>query len=140
MSQPPDPAQLFRQAGAPYTVQRHAIWEALSQRRDHPTADTIYDAVSGGVPGLSRTTVYRTLETLVQIGLATRISHPGAAVRYDPKTTRHHHLICDDCGAVVDLESAQLDALPFPDLDAGGFRVRDFSVSFAGLCTHCGRS
>ena len=127
----------FREAGLPYTAQRRAVLEALSERDDHPTADELLPAVAERLPGVSRTTVYRSLETLVGLGLAARICHPGAATRYDAKTWRHHHLICERCGSVLDLESPELDRLRVPDVEARGFHVRDFSVQLVGLCAAC---
>lgn len=127
----------FRQAGIPFTVQRRAIWAAFCRRRDHPTAENVFQAVAPQLPGLSRTTVYRTLEAFVELGLAQRLGHPGAAVRFDPKITRHHHLICELCGAVTDLEDRRLDRLRLPRLADSAFRVRDFSVQIAGICGTC---
>ena len=146
MSTPTTPPTLeelkrrFGEAGIPLTVQRRAVWDVLARRTDHPTADMVLEDVERELPELSRTTVYRSLETLVQLGLATRLAHPRSAVRYDPKTHRHHHLICDACGAVVDLESPALDRLDLPDLAPGGFELRDYSVQFAGLCESCSTS
>ena len=127
----------FAQEGVPFTPQRGAVWEALSERRDHPTADAVFEEVGERMPGLSRATVYRSLEAFVQIGLAQRVGHLGSAVRYDPKTTRHHHLVCESCGAVIDLESDALDDLTLPRRNLGGFRVRDFSVQLLGTCRTC---
>lgn len=123
--------------GLPFTEQRRQIWEALEGHTGHPSADAIFDAVEPRLPGLSRATVYRTLETFVQVGAVTRIGHPGATVRYDPKTRRHHHLICEECGAVIDVESDALDAISPPDTLPKGFIVRDFSVLYSGRCGAC---
>lgn len=127
----------FAARGIPLTIQRRAILEELRRRDDHPTADGVFEAVARVLPGLSRATVYRTLETLVELELATRICHPGSSARYDPKTGRHHHLICERCGAVLDLELPALDALPIPRTGDTGFVVRDFSVQYTGLCADC---
>jgi len=130
-------AERFRAAGLPFTVQRRLIWDLLAERTDHPSADAIFAAIVEVLPGLSRATVYRTLETFVALGLVQRLGHPGSAVRYDPKTERHHHLICDACGVVVDIDSAELDGLELPRVRRTGFAVRDFSVQIAGLCRDC---
>ena len=57
--------RLCRERGLSLTVQRRAVLEAVLDRGDHPTADQVYDEVKERLPGLSRTTVYRVLETLV---------------------------------------------------------------------------
>ncbi len=126
-----------RRRGMAVTIQRRAVFSELVGRRDHPTADQVYETLVAQLPGLSRTTVYRVLETLVEQGLARKVQHPGAAVRFDPTTGRHHHLVCDRCGRLVDLDDAQVPSLPLPDARKTGFRVHDYSVSFTGLCRSC---
>jgi len=129
--------QRCRELGIPLTVQRRAVYAVLASRSDHPTADQVFEGLHERVPGISKATAYRTLDTLVELGLVVRVSHPGRGARYDAKTARHHHLVCDGCGAVADLESRQLDALALPDLEPTGFRSRDFSVHVLGFCRDC---
>jgi Fur family peroxide stress response transcriptional regulator len=128
-----------RRLGLALTIQRRAVFEELSERRDHPTADQVYDAVRRRLPGLSRTTVYRVLETLVDAGVARKVHHAGTAVRFDPVTGRHHHLVCDSCGCLVDLDDAQVPPLALPRTARSGFRIREYSISFTGLCSSCTR-
>jgi Fur family peroxide stress response transcriptional regulator len=129
----------LRSAGLPVTVQRRKLLEGFLWRTDHPAADTLHADVARLVPGLSRATVYRTLETLVELGLAVRIAHPGWEQRYDPRTDLHHHLVCDRCGRVSDHEAQALDALPLPPARSG-FVASGYSVQFRGLCAGCARS
>src|SRR5580692_3385847 len=96
--------KLCREQGLPVTVQRRVILESLAGREDHPTADQVFEIVAPRLPGLSRTTVYRVLETLVELGVIHKASHLGSAARYDPNTQRHHHLTCLNCHKVVDME------------------------------------
>jgi Fur family peroxide stress response transcriptional regulator len=123
--------------GLPLTVQRRTILEVLAERTDHPTADQVYAAVRQRLPGVSRTTVYRVLDTLVRLGLAVKTAHPGAAVRFDPHTERHHHLLCVRCDRVIDLHAPELDGLRLPDTRRLGFEVEDFSLHIRGLCADC---
>jgi Fur family peroxide stress response transcriptional regulator len=128
-----------RKRGLAVTVQRRTVFEALSARRDHPTADQVYDAVKGRIPGLSRTTVYRVLEALVDAGFARKVHHSGGVARFDPTTHRHHHLVCEACGRLVDLDDAAVPTLRLPEARGSGFRIKDYSVSFLGLCGACAR-
>jgi Fur family peroxide stress response transcriptional regulator len=128
-----------RRRGLAVTVQRRTVFEALSGRRDHPTADQVYDAVRDRLPGLSRTTVYRVLETLVGAGFARKVQHAGGVARFDPITDRHHHLVCEACGRLVDLDDRVVPALRLPPTRDSGFRITDYSVSFLGLCGSCAR-
>ena len=104
--------QECRRRGLALTVQRRAVFEELSTRRDHPTADQVFDAVQRRLPGLSRTTVYRVLETLVGMGFAQKVHHPDAVVRFDPMTGRHHHLVCESCGRLIDLDDSAVPRVP----------------------------
>ena len=126
-----------RREGLAITVQRRVILEALVGRRDHPTADQVYDDVRARLPGVSRTTIYRVLETLARIGLASKSCHPGPAVRFDPHTEPHHHLLCVECDTMIDVEVPRLGRLPPPDTRGLDFEVDDYSVYFRGVCAAC---
>jgi len=126
-----------RERGMPLTVQRRAVFAELVERRDHPTAEQVYEAVRGRLPGLSRTTVYRVLDTLVELGAARRVLHAGAAVRYDPVTQRHHHLVCEACGRLEDVADARVPRVSLPNVASAGFAITGYSVSFTGICSSC---
>ena len=128
-----------RRRGLAVTVQRRAVFAELAGRRDHPTADQVYDAIRGEIPGLSRTTVYRVLDTLVDARLARKVHHAGGVVRFDPMTGRHHHLVCEGCSRLVDLEDSVVPPLRIPETAGTGFRITDYSVSFTGLCPACAK-
>jgi Fur family peroxide stress response transcriptional regulator len=129
--------QECRRRGLAMTIQRRTVFEELVGRRDHPTADQVYDAVHRRLPSLSRTTVYRVLETLVETGFVRKVHHPDAVVRFDPTPGRHHHLVCEACGSLVDLDDSMVPPVPIPETRNTGFRIRDYSVSFNGLCSSC---
>jgi Fur family peroxide stress response transcriptional regulator len=129
--------QEFRRRGLPLTTQRRVILEELLDRRDHPTADQIFETVRERLPSLSRTTVYRVLEALVDVGAARRVLHPDAVARFDPVTHRHHHLVCERCGALVDLDDEAVARIGLPDTGGMGFEITDYSISFTGICATC---
>ena len=126
-----------REAGFPLTVQRRVILEEMLRRDDHPTAEQVYDAARARVPEISRGTVYRTLEYLVQLGAIGRAHHLGPVMRFDSNIDHHHHLICTRCNRVLDFEDEQLNNLPLPHCEHSGFRVTDYSIHFTGLCAEC---
>ena len=128
-----------RRHGLPLTVQRRVVLEALAGRTDHPTADQLLVDVRTRMPGVSRTTVYRVLETLVRLGLAVKTCTPGSTVRFDPRTERHHHLVCLQCERVMDVHAPSLDALRLPSMRTAGFEISDYSVHFRGTCPECRR-
>ena len=126
-----------RDAGFPLTVQRRTILETVLLRDDHPTAEQILEALPARVPGVSRATVYRTLEALVQLGVIGRAHHLGVATRFDANASHHHHLVCVRCNRVTDFSDSRLDGLPLPDCAGSGFQAADYSVHFTGLCGEC---
>jgi Fur family peroxide stress response transcriptional regulator len=126
-----------RAAGFPLTVQRRVILETMVSRDDHPTAEQIYEAVQERVPEISRATVYRVLESLVQLGAIGRAHHLGTAIRFDSNTSHHHHMVCVRCNRVIDFEDTRLNDLPLPDRSGTGFRTTDYSIHFTGLCAEC---
>ena len=131
--------RLCRARGVPLTVQRRVIYEAVLDHADHPTADDVYERVRRRLPGVSRTTVYRVLETLVRLGVIGKPSSPGSVARYDKSVDRHHHLVCVRCERTMDLEDPSLNRLKFPDTRLLGFTIADYSVHFMGVCQSCRR-
>jgi len=127
-----------RAHGLPVTVQRRRIFEALTGRTDHPTPDQVYAAVKDTLPGVSRTTVYRVLETLVRVGVLAKACSPGAASRVDPRTSRHHHLVCQRCDRLFDVDEEAVEhQIRPPDVRRRGFAIRGYSIYFTGLCAAC---
>jgi Fur family peroxide stress response transcriptional regulator len=129
--------RLCRERGWSLTPQRRAILEAVLERDSHPRADDVYEVLARRRLRVSRATVFRTLESLAQLGLIAKASHPGSAVRYDGRTDRHHHLVCTRCERVIDLSDARLDALRLPDTRRFGFVVSDHQVQLRGTCREC---
>lgn len=129
--------EVFRDNGLPLTIQRRVILEALLGRDDHPTADQVYESVRDRIPGLSKATVYRVLDTLVQVGVVRKVFHTDAVARFDPMIDRHHHLVCQVCGKLVDLEPQAVPDIPIPKGRPSGFKITDYSINFTGICSGC---
>ncbi|NQU09329.1 transcriptional repressor [bacterium] len=117
--------QAHRTARLPVTTQRLAVFAAILEREDHPTADQVYEQVRTRLPRIARMTVYRILGAFARLGLITKTCHPGSAARFDPKIHRHHHLVCRDCDGIIDLEAARLNRVPRPDVRRYGFQIED---------------
>ncbi len=129
--------KILRQKGMPLTFQRRVILETLLDLRSHPPAEEIYSSRAVRKARISRATVYRTLEALVEMGLITKIGREGGAVRYDGRVQLHHHLVCQKCGAVMDFMSEDLSAVSIPDTSELGFVVTGLQVQLRGFCSHC---
>lgn len=129
-----------RESGLAVTTQRQAVFEAILGRSDHPTAEQLYRKVQRKVPQISRMTVHRILGTLVSLGLVAKTCHPGSAARFDPKLSQHHHLVCLDCGRIMDVEDPRLNELPWPHVANEQFQIEDYHVHFRGYCARCRRA
>ena len=129
-----------REGGLPVTTQRRVVFEAILDRRDHPTAEQLYREVRRELPQISRMTVHRILGTFVSLRLVAKTCHPGSAARFDPKVGQHHHLVCLDCGRIMDVEDPRLNRLPWPDINPGEFQIEDYHVHFRGRCARCRRN
>jgi len=129
--------RLCHERGERFTIQRRVILEAVLDLDHHPSADQIFDAVESRLPGIARTTVYRTLEHLTRMGLITRACHPGRVARFDPRIELHHHLVCLHCNDFIDFDDERLNRLPMPDTTAFGFEISDYGVQLRGICKSC---
>lgn len=129
--------QALAAKGLPVTHQRLAVYEALHSAHDHPSAEALHAKLKKKYPSLSLATVYKTLQTFQELGLASLVNYPHVEARYDAITRKHHHAICEKCGRIEDLFDAKLDSLPAPR--AKGFKVTSHSVHFRGLCQSCQR-
>jgi len=120
------------------TPQRLEVLRALQHCQDHPSAECIYQKVKRRYPSVSLATVYKTLETLVEIGEIRVAIVSGGKTRYDMRTDPHHHFVCSECGAVLDVEMnlSCLDTC-FPKSMGPAFSVARSEVVFHGVCPHC---
>jgi Fe2+ or Zn2+ uptake regulation protein len=129
--------RVCRAQGLPLTVQRRAVLEAVLQSPDHPTADRVLQVVQERLPGVSRATVYRTLEALARLGVIAKASLPGHPARYDRLVEPHHHFICRECETIIDVIDKNIDTLPLPDTSRLGIEVTEFTVQLRGVCPAC---
>ena len=128
---------LCQAKGMRLTIQKRVILKNMLGRTDHPTADDVYQDVQQQIPGISRATVYRILDNLVQEGLIQRISHPGSAGRYDGNTNQHHHFLCTSCGQVLDVFFPVDEKQLFRAEQWKNLHVEGYSIYFHGLCERC---
>src|SRR3979411_1444416 len=96
--------QAFDRTGRRRTSQRFFILEHLITRPEHATVEELWSALNKRHTRASRATVYNTLHALVDAGLVREFTLDGKAARYDANLERHHHFVCDSCGAVEDVD------------------------------------
>ena len=135
-------SQSLKQAGLRLTPQRIAICDLLANSHAHPSAQMVFEQLAPDFPSLSLTTVYNTLETLVELGLVNELGSVGdSGVRYDADTEPHINLACTNCGIVIDLPSEHLhEHLTHIEDDVAqqsGYALLGRRVLYYGLCQDC---
>ena len=132
-----DAAERLRGAGLRVTEPRRAVVDALG-KRPHSSADELFDVVARTVPGTSLQSVYNALGDFVDAGLVRRIEPAGRPGLFELRVDdNHHHLVCSECGAVVDVDCVVGDAPCLTPSDAHGFVVHSAEVTFWGVCAQC---
>jgi len=129
-----DAIRSLRESGMRATPQRRAVIAALSGDTTHPIAEDVAARVALTTPGVSLSTVYKTLHELASIGLIRELD-AGGAMRFDPETAHHAHLVCPACGAVEDFD-APLRALE-QLREAAGVSGREVQVTLHAACSAC---
>ncbi|HVX70787.1 MAG TPA: transcriptional repressor [Mycobacteriales bacterium] len=120
------------------TPQRRAVLQAVSQSDDHPTAAEVLDRVSEILPGVGAATIYRTLAMLVESGQILELRVGQSPMRYDRNIERHDHLICNNCGRVIDVELPLDRRRSIDPLEARhDFRVTSYDLRVHGECADC---
>jgi Fur family ferric uptake transcriptional regulator len=126
------------QQGYRMTPQRLMIVSAIEDSDDHISAEEVYSQVLGKYPNVNISTVYRTLDLLEELGLVTKTDLGGGRVRYHPADKgHHHHLVCRDCGAIIDLDEAALSVLKEALLRDYGFIADMRHLGIWGRCVQC---
>ena len=128
----------LRESGYRLTPQRTAIWETLRAAGRHMTADEIAAAVRATLPEVNVSTVYRTLELLVDLDLVTETSLGTSRSYFEVSPEpRHHHFVCERCGAVGHFGD-QLFAPLYALLESlGDFQPTYTRATVFGLCRAC---
>ena len=130
--------QKLHDSGHRITPQRICILRALLELNTHPSAEEIYDQVRQVSPTTSLATVYKTLDTLRDMGEVLEIQPGDGRQHYDGvRPTFHPHVICTQCGEIRDVDIAGLTGLPGQAQSLSGYEIHAQRVEFYGLCAAC---
>jgi Fur family transcriptional regulator, ferric uptake regulator len=133
-------ATRLRDAGERVTRQRLLVAGALAESRRRMSAQDLYERLRDVEPGIGRATVFRTLEALVAAGLARRLEQDGHVYGYvSCAPEHHHHVACDRCGRVDEIDEAFISPLTERLSAELGFQVDDARLDFYGRCAACAR-
>jgi len=125
------------------TPQRRAVLDVLRSSHDHPSAANVLERCRQRTPGIGAATVYRSLAHLVSTGQALELHLGNGAARYDANIEHHDHVVCDSCGAALDVPadvSGSADALAKRVRElasSNGFDVTSYDLRFHGQCSTC---
>jgi Fur family ferric uptake transcriptional regulator len=135
-----DITDALNKQGYRLTPQRLMVVSAIEESDDHISAEEIYSQVVAKYPNVNISTVYRTLELLKRLGLVTETDLGGGRVRYHPADKgHHHHLICQECGAMIDLDESLLEPLKDALLREHDFIADLRHLAIHGRCVKCQR-
>ena len=115
--------------------QRSLVLNIVNNNCSHPTAYMVYQECIKEIPNISLGTVYRNLNTLVEIGLIQKLDIPNQMTRYD-KVLNHDHFVCLKCGQVYDLEKSNITYDEF----INGNKVYTCKIRYEGICHDCLRN
>ena len=128
----------FKELGIKTTIPRVVIYQSLKKFAHHPSAEEIYQGIQKKYPGVSIATVYKTLDMLVQNGLAHKVVTDEDKVRYDARTDQHIHLYCNKTKKIVDYEDHNLEQLILEYLhknEIPGFNFQQIQINIKGEIT-----
>lgn len=131
-------AATLRRHGYKLTSQRRTVIGSIASSPDHLTPAAIYEKVHQDYPSIGLATIYRTLEILDKLGLICELHAGGSCRSYTIGAPgHHHHLICSNCGEVVDFSGYDLSSLEKRLSRETGFEIEDHLLEFIGLCQNC---
>ncbi len=133
-----DPASAHAAAGKRSTKRDQILGTFLTQE-GHLSADDLFDLVRRQHPGVGRATVYRTLQWMVDRGVARKVDFGEGRSRFEPtyRHPRHFHLICTTCHRSSEFLSSDVEASMEEIADARHFAATQVVVQIVGTCEEC---
>jgi Fur family ferric uptake transcriptional regulator len=138
--------KMFREKGLKMTNQRMLVLEIMAERPEqHLTAEEIYDLAKKEGSAIGLSTIYRTVQVLVDLSVIDKVSFDDGFARYelgsfDTKSKHHHHhAICSRCHKVFSFKGDLLEPLEQALIDRSGFYVTNHEVKLFGYCRECRR-
>jgi Fur family ferric uptake transcriptional regulator len=126
----------FKRKGLKLTPQRKLILDIIHDE-ENLTAETIISHVQGRMPGVHKSTIYRTLEILEKAGCVYKSALGNQLIYHHPEEGHHHHLVCRQCGKSIDCAEDLFAPVERTIGKEYGFRVDFKHVVMSGLCEEC---
>ena len=130
--------EMLRKNGCRLTPQRLAMLRILAKSAGHPSAEQIYEKIKVDYPAISLATIYKTLNLLKSMGEVLEVSFASVGSHYDGnKPYPHPHLICTQCGQILDPQCKSLAGIAEEIARQTGYRITHQQLNFLGLCPRC---
>ena len=125
-----------------HSRQREIILEQFLETEGHPSVDDLYQIIQRKHPEIGRTTIYRTLKLLCDAELAEAIELRDGLTRFEHryKHEHHDHIICTECGVIVEFNSEEIERIQCAIAETHGFIVDSHRHQIFGVCQKCNRT
>jgi len=125
--------------GLKLTAERLAVFDELFARHEHLEADELLVRLRAHHKKISRATIYRTLDLLVDSGIVGRVRIREEGYRYERMRAgdHHDHLICNECGRVIEFREPRIESLQDEICERYGFVLLSHSHQLRGICRQC---
>src|ERR1700704_2767764 len=132
----------IQQQGLKRTAQRDLILDVFLRTEEHVSGEDLYRLVRAQDPTVGQTTVYRTLRLLTDAGLAREVRFGDGRAHYEHnyKHEHHDHMICSECGKIIEFYSAELEAIQDAMAAKHRFEVTQHLLRIIGICAECRRA
>lgn len=129
----------IQKAGLKRTSQRDLILDVFLRTEEHLSSEDLYNLVKKEDPSIGQTTVYRTLKLLTEAGLAREVRFGDGRTHYEHNYNHEHHdhMICVECGKIIEFFSPQLEAIQDEMAEKHGFEMTSHSLRMWGYCKEC---
>lgn len=132
----------IQKQGLKRTAQRDLILDVFLRTEEHLSSEDLYRLVKHEDPSVGQTTVYRTLKLLTDAGLAREVRFGDGRAHYEHnyKHQHHDHMICSQCGKIIEFFSAELEAIQDAMAAKHRFEVTQHLLRIIGICVECRRA
>ncbi|HYN25080.1 MAG TPA: transcriptional repressor [Pyrinomonadaceae bacterium] len=132
----------IQKQGLKRTAQRDLILDVFLRTEEHLSSEDLYRLVHKEDSSVGQTTVYRTLKLLAEAGLAREVRFGDGLTHYEHnyKHQHHDHMICSNCGKIIEFYSAELEAIQDAMAARHKFEVEQHLLRIIGICADCRRA
>ncbi len=119
------------------TPARNAIVQFLSDSNSPVAVNQILEYLRSQNLNTNKVTIYRNIDSMLEEGLINRLEFGEGKYRYELQKDDHHHLICSNCGRILDISDDFMEEFEKEIKRKTGFLVKSHSLEFFGICKKC---